>query len=280
MTVSKLQLLGLAIAVIVLSAVTYNYSSVLSTVRSATTEITSQMTTQMTTQTAASTASEIDTGIAVTSSITSSQLSTTTTGQLVWSASFASGTEAEFNGTDVTTCGATSSVSSLQTHGSAFAGYYYDSGGPFTENCRAYPTEMLSLNPSSFVVQVWVYVPAVTLNDWVSFLTLHLTDGTFITVDSNTKQALHLFVQGVGDFYQASPIKWPFNTWFSIGVDADLQPGLQNASITVYQNDVPIINYTGYAGDGLLWQMHFGLYTGEGQGHFAVYNDDITVWSD
>jgi hypothetical protein len=111
-----------------------------------------------------------------------------------------------------------------------------------------------------------------------------LSDGTFITVDSSTKQALHLFVEGGnggrrGNFYQINPIKWPFNTWFSIGVRVNLHPGSENSSITVYQNDVPIINFTGYAGDGLLWQMHFGLYTGENQSQFAVYNDNITLQS-
>lgn len=211
---------------------------------------------------------------AIQSTYTSTTIANT---ELVWSANFESGTEKDFNDTDVNACGGMNAVSTLRVHSGTYAGYYNYTGGSTNDNCRAYPTEVLSSNPSQFLLELWVYVPKVQLRDWVSFATLHLSDDTFITIDSNARQQIHLYMTGGEITEQAKPITWSFDTWFKIGIRGDLHPGTTDSKITVYQDDVPIINFTGFAGNGLLWRMHFGLYISSKQGTFAVYNDDITL---
>ena len=66
--------------------------------------------------------------------------------------------------------------------------------------------------------------------------------------------------------------------WFALTVIGHLDPGTNSSSITVYQDQTAIINFTGNAGDGGLMFFHFGLYTGQKQATFTVYNDQIGIW--
>jgi len=205
-----------------------------------------------------------------------------TSGSQVWrtvfNASFQSGNVTDyFNDSVVATCGAVDNASLTQVHNGLFAEFDYYDGGPCGENVRAYPTEQLSTPLAVFYLNIWVYVPEVKLTDWVSFITLHLTDDTFITVDSNMQRQLHLWSKITGNTFQIAPVAWPFDKWFQIGILGRLQPGTTNSTIIVYQNGTPIITFTGDTGNGLLGRMHFGLYTGPEQWTFSVYNDDITL---
>ncbi len=205
-----------------------------------------------------------------------------TASTLVWSATFESGSwYTYFDAGMQTSCGAVNSISHRLSFIGKYAGYYYHFGGKCSENIRAYPHEELQTTLTKFRLQVMVYVPSVTLLDWVSFMTMHLTDGTFITIDS-TGQVLHMWdgalQEGSRTIQQLNPISWPFNRWFNLTVVANLKPGADNSHIVLYQNSVKVIDYTGYAGNGSLRLMHFGLYTGSTQATFNVYNDEIRLW--
>jgi len=221
---------------------------------------------------------------------------------VLWSASFESGTQSEFNYSQKQEVGgAKVATSSHVQYDGAYSGYYYYVGPPGGgESRRAYPTEVLSPRPSKFLVEEWVYVPSningqpVLLTDWVSFISLWLNEGGSdaginpITVDSTAEHELTLWLGmlpsddapidgGIVD--QAQQMRWSFDRWFKIGILGDLEPGTANSRITLFQDDVAIMNYVGNLldmSDGL-GEVHNGLYTGTNQGTFAVYNDAITV---
>jgi len=67
--------------------------------------------------------------------------------------------------------------------------------------------------------------------------------------------------------------------WFALTVIGHLVPGTNSSSITVLQDQTAIISFIGNAGNGGLMFMHFGLYTGQKQTTFAVYNDNIGIWN-
>jgi len=202
--------------------------------------------------------------------------------QLVWVASFKGGNWASyFNAGFQTSCNATISTSNKVHYADPYSGYYSHTGPVCDQPVRAYPHEQVTPTLTDYAIMVWVYVPSVTLTDWVSFVTMHMSDETFITVDS-TQQVLHLWNNALPlnarVIPQQNPIQWSFNTWFNIRVEAHLKPGTVNSQVTVYQNNMKIINFVGNTGNGSLWYMHFGLYTGPKQTTFSVYNDNIQLW--
>jgi hypothetical protein len=89
-----------------------------------------------------------------------------------------------------------------------------------------------------------------------------------------------MVVNGAGTIWQSgTPVLWSFDRWFKIGIAVELHPGTANSRITLFQDNVALINYVGNLGDLSIGldSMHFGLYMGTRQGAFAVYNDAITV---
>lgn len=207
-----------------------------------------------------------------------SQLSQKQSWSTVFQADFESGSfRPYFNDVLVTSCGANDTITKTLAHTGQYSEHDHYNGGPCTENIRSYPTEAFPIAMSTFYVELWVYVPAVNLTDWVSFATLHLTDDTFITIDSNRVRELHVYNGALQDITtQVNPIKWPFDAWFKIGIFGELNPGF-NSTIILYQDDVPVVDFNGYTGHGILGRMHLGLYLGKNQGAFNVYNDDIKV---
>ena len=198
--------------------------------------------------------------------------------RVLFNASFESGNITDyFNDSVVTTCGAVDNITSTMVHSGHYAEIDYYDGGSCGENIRAYPTESITNAPTDFYLNLWVYVPQAKLTDWVSFITLHLSDDTFITLDSNTQRQLHLWNKITGITYQSGAVTWPFSEWFELGIRAHIQPGTLDYTIVVYQNNTPIISYTGDTGNGQLAHVHLGLYAGPNQGDFTVYNDDLLL---
>ncbi len=209
---------------------------------------------------------------------------------LVWSATFESGSWLPyFDSEPSTTCGAVNTVSATVHFEGHYSGYYYHTGGICNESIRAYPREQLNKTLTNFRLQVMVYVPSVLITDWLSFITMHLSDGSFITVDSSlmnidgvVQPVLHLWngALPVGSriIKQVDPVAWSFDEWLNLTIVGSLRPGKDSSGITLYQDGRIVINYVGYAGNGSLEWMHFGLYTGPEQAIFAVYNDDIMLW--
>lgn len=200
--------------------------------------------------------------------------------------------------------GAVATVTSSFRHSGTYSNYDYYIGPPGGDSRRAYPSNYLTNGPAHFLIELWVYVPSVVngetvkLTSWCSFMSLWVSKGFWrealpITVDSvwwengRTQEVilgLHMVNQLV--VFQTNPIKWTFDQWFRIGIEVDLHPGTANTRVTVYQDGVAIISWVGDLGSqgvsgpvvfDRLSDVHFGLYTGGGQGTFATYNDDITV---
>jgi hypothetical protein len=227
---------------------------------------------------------------------------------VIWSASFEAGDQSEFNGGVEQVGGANATVSSSIRYNGDYSGYYYYVG-PWrgADHHDSYPLEYISgVKVPNFLVQLWVYVPSrvsgqsVTITDWVSFATIWVNEGAWryalpITVDGARAGGWagpelllipHMLGENQSGIIQTNPLQWPFDKWFKIGIEVDLRPGTANSNITVYQDDLAVISWTGDLGnkglsgpvtfDGLSG-MHFGLYTGWGQGTFAVYNDAITL---
>lgn len=175
-----------------------------------------------------------------------------------------------------------------------YSAYYAYIGSPPGVDLRGYPTEDVSPSLKTFYVLLWVYVPSKVSGkqvkitpDWISFASLWLNDGGSSTgadpicINSDSSRTLHMNVHMINEIlYSASSIQWPFNTWFSIGIYGQLNPGTANSQLIIYLNGQQIISFVGNLGpasDGLS-QMHFGLYAAATQGTFAVYNDNIQLY--
>jgi hypothetical protein len=250
-----------------------------------------------------------------TSATTTSSIVTTTTANssrtLVWSAGYESGDQSEWNWYPEQNPqgNAVLSVSSQIVHSGEYSGYYYYAGNPNGQvSIRAYPCEMIdpTNRPVKFYIQLWVYVPSVvngakvSIASWISFASLWFNlppvnpyngpDVNPITIDSFSNRQLALWLgplktsSGPNDQYyryQTSPITWPFDKWFSIGIYGELHPGAASSKIIVYQDGNPIIQWTGDLGSYStgLGQMHFGLYADPTQGTIAIYNDYVEAYS-
>jgi hypothetical protein len=136
---------------------------------------------------------------------------------------------------------------------------------------------------------MWVYVPAVTLTNWISFATFGAEDeippsqGMPFTLDANPNRVMHLYVgvqpngkRIINQNLVRQPLKFPFNTWFHLELIAH-GIGSAGADITFYFNSTPIIHFHGLVLAGPLVAVHFGLYVGGGQPPITVYNDDILI---
>ncbi len=206
----------------------------------------------------------------------------------IWSANFETGDNSQFNLARADSCtNGTIGVTSSIVHTGKYAGYYSGKSNYPFGSCREYPSLSLFLIPykllqpiTSFRLSIWVYLPYVALNGWVSFITLGSNDTQPITLDADRHQQLTLFVsssngnqiitQNVGP-----RVKFPFNEWFNINVEV-LRTGAQD-EVIVYQDAKPIISFTGTALRGPLAYAHFGLYMSKEQASFAILNDDITL---
>lgn len=134
-----------------------------------------------------------------------------------------------------------------------------------------------------FYVQARVYVPSVTLSDWVSFITIVLDNNKGITIDSDRHYTLQIcdtaFTGGLDT--QPSPVPYPLNAWFKIGVEIHYRPATDISTIILSQDDQAIITLSKHALDaqpGNILDVHFGLYTGAQQPKFAVYNDNLALY--
>ena len=113
-------------------------------------------------------------------------------GQKIWSADFESGNQATYFNQLLAPetkdpCGPNHPGSVAQfAHSGTYAGYYYDSAHNATL-CRSYYNMEFNVagscysNPTcptqipdteNFYVEVWVYVPRITLQSWVSFVSI------------------------------------------------------------------------------------------------------------
>ncbi|HKT22454.1 MAG TPA: hypothetical protein VJR06_07605 [Nitrososphaerales archaeon] len=205
--------------------------------------------------------------------------------------------------------GATSTVSSTFAYAGTHSAYFYNSGSTGSTK-DGYPlNEWTTTTPSHYRVQLWIYVPStfngspVQFTDWVSFMTLWLNPGFWqtaypVTIDGvqsgggarQITMNLYPYSLNYATYHitQKNPISWPLDQWWQLAVECDLHPG-SNSTITIYQNNVPIISWTGNLGttgsgsapvtyDGI-YDMHMGLYVGPSQGAFAIYNDDVEIYN-
>jgi len=230
-------------------------------------------------------------------------------GTVVWSSGFETGDFSEWTDNYDYRTGAVGIVTSSFQHSGTYSNYAYYVGPPGGDNRRAYPSYYPpTYRPAHFLIELWVYVPSVVngetvkLTDWSSFISIWVSKGFWqeaypITVDSvwwangrNQELMMNLHMLPNGVLLQTNPIKWPFDKWFKIGLEVDLHPGTANTRVTVYQDNIAIINWVGdlgntsvgYSGtvtyDGLS-DSHFGFYAGNKQGTLAFYNDDIVIYA-
>jgi hypothetical protein len=218
----------------------------------------------------------------------------------VWYADFASGSnDPYFNPPtdslrEYNTCSGTISVVAVDTRGGRYVGYYSSPGGS-TDSCREYPLKSFHpyLSLSDFLVELWVYVPSVQVNDWISFITVAFANGEVITVNIWTPtsyragQALYVYSDQLFDkwgLYQpndGTAILVPFDRWVKIGLEVHFRSPQQASSVVVYQDDEPVIKWspkTVSTTTPSISSLHFGLYTGAQQGPFSIYNSDIAFY--
>ncbi len=214
-------------------------------------------------------------------------------GNMVLDVNFETGNNSQLNGQLQNTCtsGAVA-VSSTNVHSGGYAGYYSGQGNATStsKSCREYNMLNLNMKPyaavgpmTNFYFKMWVYIPKVTIPSWISFATFGSGDGLPFTVDGNNHNQIQLFVSIVGNkvFTQnlVSPaVVFPFDRWFSISLVAR-NVGGQTSQITIYQDDVPIINYQGLLLANPMAYAHFGLYMSNKQPSLTLYNDDVQFYN-
>ena len=195
-------------------------------------------------------------------------------------------------------------------HDGNYSSYYYYYGSPNGQVKRAYPSENLTslgVTPSSFEVDMWIYVPSavngtpVTLTDWVSFLSIWVNPGAWnyaypITIDGNyqgvflSSPQLHMSIEMLGeDATESTPIAWPLNQWWELTLVGSIVPNPGASHLAVYQNGVQVLSWsgvmptTGLYGEPVSYNglsyLHAGLYAGPDQGTYAIYNDDVAVYA-
>ena len=260
------------------------------------------------TSTSTSTTTSTSTSVTSTGSTTSAN-----EGQLIFYSNFGTGDFSEWNGGAVDLQGgAQAAVTSALDYNATHSGYFYYVGSPNGVDKRAYPgNTWTSGGPSNFRIDMWIYVPStvagtqVKFTDWISFMSIWVNPGYWqyappITVDTTSSRQVTLTVQPLlancpdwscTGVLQSKPISWPLNQWWELSFAADLHPG-GDSTLTVYQNGLSIISWTGVlpsVGTGTLGtgpvtynglsDVHMGLYTGPGEGTFAIYNDDVAVYN-
>lgn len=219
---------------------------------------------------------------------------------LIWSADFASGSNIPYFNppTDALpqydTCNGVIAVVAADTLGGRYVGYYSSPGGT-ADSCREYPLK--SFNPylgvNDFYVELLVFIPSVTVNDWISFITVAFANGGVITVNMWTPtsyragQALYVYSEKLfqtGGLYQpndGTATLVPFDRWVKIGLEVHLKSPKQDTAVVVYQDDVPVIKWSPRTVSTplpVVSSLHFGLYTGAQQGAFSIYNSDIMFY--
>ena len=297
---------------------TTSTSTTTSTHRTTTTSTTDRFSSSTSTGSVSSTTSD-PTNSTTSTTTSSSTTSTTTTasttsaGNLIWSSDFATGDFSQWNGGGIDLeGGALATVTSSLAYNGTYSGYYYYLGSPNDLTKRAYPGNTWDPSgPPDFRIDMWIYVPsqvqgdAVQFTDWVSFMSVWINPGYWqyappITVDTTDSRQVTLTVQPLlancpdwscTGVFQTNPITWPLNQWWELSLQCVLNPG-GNSVLTVYQNGVRIISWTGVlpdTGTGTLGSgpvtynglsdIHMGLYAGPMQGTFAIYNDDVVVYN-
>jgi hypothetical protein len=179
-------------------------------------------------------------------------------------------------------------------HSGKYAGYYYITSNPTAGWVRDYWSVdwgSWGSRPTTkdFIVNAWVYVPTVNMTGPVSFITVGFDGYNPITVDIDRQTLPHRYLKlwnsifTTTDGYQTvSPmVEFPFDKWVDLQLEVHLRPSTELSNVILYQDGVKIIDFKSYslsAQAPTLLNMHFGLYAGNGQGAFAVYNDDLQMF--
>lgn len=260
--------------------------------------------------TTTTTTSAITTTTSTLTTIVSTSATTTTTatfspasnGTLIWYANFSSASNYPYFNplTDklpyYDTCNGTISVI-YNSQRQEYVGYYSaNTSLAGSDNCREYPLKSWhsELNLTDFYVELWTYIPSATVKDWVSFMTVAFPNDGAITVNMwvpqpwRTGQSLYVATYNmyttstVNQPTNGSAVLVPFDKWVKIGLEVHNRPSNQNSSITVYQNDVPVIKWyptTLNSSVSPIAAVHFGLYVGSIQIPFSIYNADIALYN-
>lgn len=218
----------------------------------------------------------------------------------IWSTGYESGSHSGFTGPNgVEMCGNNPGEISTFSHTGNYSGYYYFTdptvrGQVLTPGqCRSYyaiePWKDNSLTTRDYYIELWVYVPSVTLSSssgaWVSFITIEYQDWSYaLTVNSGNDRQLFLdlhtgFTDSKG-YQTRGGVQWPFDKWFKIGLEVHYRPASEVSTIILYQDDQRLVRLDTHARDPQplnVWMLHFGIYTG-GQQRFAAYNDEIAFY--
>jgi len=222
---------------------------------------------------------------------------------LIWYADYESGKHDTYFNTPwaaetADPCGANHPGNITQfAHSGAYAGYYDDTPPHSSSVCRSYYNIDFNCrqcpkipDTRDFYVELWVYVPSTTIQDWFSFISIKFDEYKGIMIDSSIESKHALFIHNdifvdkdllQSDFGRPIKAQWPFDKWFKIGVEVHYRPSDQISQVIVYQDDLEILRLQTHALDPQprhFINLHFGLYTGGQQATFAVYNDDITLY--
>jgi hypothetical protein len=180
-------------------------------------------------------------------------------------------------------------VTSL-VHSGKYAGYYYITSNPTAGWVRDYWNMYWNTQPTThdLLAVAWVYVPTQTMTGPVSFITIGFDGYTPITVDIDRQTLPHMYLKlwnsifTDADAYQLNPkVEFPFDKWVKLALEIHYRPAAEASNLILYQDDVKIIDFQTHALAAQpknLLAIHFGLYVGNGQGAFKVYNDDLSLY--
>jgi len=310
LSVSTLVVLAFVGSTFVLGSPSATTVTITSTNLATTTIPGTSTTTRTATETTTSTATTIMTATTTTTATVTT--TSTVTMNLLWSSNFDTGDFSQWNAASPNdpNGGALASITSTLAHTGTYSSYYYYLGAPNGQTKRAYPSENLSsvgVTPSKFEVDMWIYVPStingtpVDLTDWISFLSVWVNPGAWnyaypITIDGNyqgvnlSSPQLHMSIEMLGvDATEYAPTAWPLNQWWELTLVGSIVPNPGTSHLTVYQDGTKMLSWsgvmptTGSYGEPVTYNglsyLHAGLYAGPDQGTYAIYNDDIAVYS-
>jgi hypothetical protein len=215
----------------------------------------------------------------------------------IWFTDFESGDQGaftgggEYGGLPQYKCGnAPGQVVSTLEHAGTYSAYYYvNPNAP--DPCQDFPTKdfvQYNSNPNGaptltthdFYSEVWAYIPSQTIIGWICLSTVEFANwATGIMVDTNADRKVFIWTSlpspDSGEYDQVGVgVQWQFDKWFKIGLE------VHPDRVLVYQDNQLILQFAIHqtAQAMIPWMFHWGLYVGQGQKAFAIYNDDIAIY--